>query len=196
MKKYLSVFEMIIRSSIYKIIGILALLVIAELGTFYIALQQPLARIQPNLEEIVDQSHLSYMLVLAYVVMTIVLVLPGMNIGSRQSYTLQRLRIQEKYVFLLQCLYNVLCYFLLWSTQVGILLAASYFYMKYQTHAIITNQTIFLAFHRNDFMHNILPMQDVYMWFMLICVIWGTGIIVAIVTRRQRRGGKKNESRG
>lgn len=188
MKRYISVFEMITRSSIYKVIGLLTLLAAAELGTFFIALQQPLAEIQPNLEEIVDQSHLMYMFGIAYVLMTVALVLPGTNIGSVQGYTLQRLRIKESKVFLLQCSYNVLCYLLLWATQLGVLLVASSYYMTHKTDAILTNQTVFLAFHRNGFMHSILPMQDTVNWLLLFGFIIGTGCFAADFTRKQRRG--------
>lgn len=188
MKRYISVFEMIIRSSIYKVIGILALLSMVELGTFFIAFQQPLASIQPNLEELIDQSHFVYMFGIAYLLMTVALVLPGTNIGSMQGYTLQRLRIKEKKVFLLQCIYNVLCYVLLWATQLGVLLVASSYYMAHKTDAVLTNQTVFIAFHRNEFMHSILPMQDVVNWLLLVGIIIGTGCFAADFTRMQRRG--------
>lgn len=188
MKRYISVFEMIIRSSFYKVLGILASLSVLELGTFYIAMQQPLASIQPNLEELVDQSHFMYMFAIAYLLITVVLVLSGTNIGSMQGYTLQRLRIKEKRVFLLQCIYNILCYVLLWATQVGVLLAASNYYMTHKTDAILTNQTVFLAFHRNDFMHSILPTQDTLNWVLLFAIIVCTGSFAADFTRMQRRG--------
>ncbi len=188
MKRYISVFEMIIRSSFYKVLGILASLSVLELGTFYIAMQQPLASIQPNLEELVDQSHFMYMFAIAYLLITVVLVLSGTNIGSMQGYTLQRLRIKEKRVFLLQCIYNILCYVLLWATQVGVLLAASNYYMTHKTDAILTNQTVFLAFHRNDFMHSILPIQDTLNWVLLFAIIVCTGSFAADFTRMQRRG--------
>lgn len=188
MKRYISVFEMIIRSSFYKVLGILASLSVLELGTFYIAMQQPLASIQPNLEELVDQSHFMYMFAIAYLLITVVLVLSGTNIGSMQGYTLQRLCIKEKKVFLLQCIYNILCYVLLWATQVGVLLAASNYYMTHKTDAILTNQTVFLAFHRNDFMHSILPIQDTLNWVLLFAIIVCTGSFAADFTRMQRRG--------
>lgn len=194
MRRYISVFEMIVRSSVYKVIGILAALVLVEVGTFYICLQQPLAQIQPNLEEVVDQSHFSIIALIAYMLLSVILVRPGMNVGSMQSYTLKRLRIQEKYIFVLQTIYNVLCYVLLWGTQVGILLVVSQFYMQYQISAIRTNQTIFLAFHRNEFMHAILPLQDSFKWFLLMGSILVSGVIMAAITWQQRNGGRKNEA--
>lgn len=188
MKRYLSVFEMITRSSIYKVLAILIAMVAAEMIACAIAWQQPLALLKPNIEEWVDQSYFVIAFGVAYILMTVVLVLSGTNIGSVQSYTLQRLRIPEKKVYLLQCIYNILCYILLWGTQLAVLLGISTFYMNYKTHVVKSNQTVFLAFHRNEFMHSILPMEDFIGWFLLITLIAGTGIFAASFTRKQRQG--------
>lgn len=188
MKRYLSVFEMITRSSIYKVFCIILAMAVIECASFYVALQQPLASIQPNLEEIVDQSHLAIIFRIAYLLLTVVLVLPGMNIGSMQSYTLRRLRVKENTVFLLHCIYNVLCYLMLWAAQVGLLLVTSNYYMAHKTDAVLTNQTIFLAFHRNRFMHSMLPLQEIEAWFSLILILTGSGLMSALFTKRQREG--------
>lgn len=188
MKRYLSVFEMITRSSIYKVFAVLLIMAVTELAACYIALQQLLEEIQPSLEEIVDQSYFLNFFRIAYVVVTVVLILSGMNIGSMQSYTLQRLRIKEKWVFVLQSIYNILCYLLLWTVQVVVLLMVSSYYMDHETDVILGNQMVFLAFHRNDFMHSILPFQDILGWFTIFFFLFGTGIMAASFTKRQRSG--------
>lgn len=188
MKKYLSVFEMIARSSLYKVLAILTGMTVAELGTFYIAMQQPLSKVQPNLEEVVDQSHFVWMLGISYILITVVLVLHGCNIGSMQGYTLQRLRIKEKAVYRLQCLYNSLCYVLLWVTQLIVLLISAEYYLEHQTHGVVSNQTVFLAFYRSDLMHSILPLEDFVSWYLLAYIILGTAIEAAGFTWKQRRG--------
>lgn len=188
MKRYLSVFEMITRSSIYKVFAVLLIMAVTELAACYIALQQLLEEIQPSLEEIVDQSYFLNFFRIAYVVVTVVLILSGMNIGSMQSYTLQRLRIKEKWVFVLQSIYNILCYLLLWTVQVVVLLMVSSYYMDHETDVILGNQMVFLAFHRNDFMHSILPFQDILGWFTIFFFLLGTGIMAASFTKRQRSG--------
>lgn len=188
MKRYLSVFEMITRSSIYKVLGILIAMVTAEITACVYAWHQPLALLKPTIEEWVDQSYFVIIFAIAYLLITVVLVLHGTNIGSVQSYTLQRLRIPEKKVYLIQCIYNILCYILLWSTQAAVLLGISAFYMNYKTHVVKTNQTVFLAFHRNEFMHSIFPLEDLVGWILLIFLIAGTGILAARFTRMQRQG--------
>lgn len=188
MKRYLSVFEMITRSSIYKVLGILIAMVVAEVITCAISWQQPLAYMKPTIEEWVDQSYLLVIFIVAYFLMSAVLVLPGTNIGSVQGYTLQRLRISEKSVYRLQCLYNILCFGLLWVTQLVVLLGISAFYMQYKANVVKTNMTVFLAFHRNEFMHSILPLQDLGGWALLVFFIMCTGIFAARFTKSQRSG--------
>lgn len=188
MKRYLSVFEMITRCSIYKVLGILLLMGIAEAVALLNAWNQPLASMQPNLEEWIDQSCIVATFGLAYMFVTKVLSTTGTNVGSMQGYTFQRLRIPEKKIHLLQCIYNMLCYVLLWAAQLGILLIASQIYMQKKTNVILTNQTVLLAFYRNKFMHAILPLHDIFGWFVLFFLITGTGILVAAFSKNQRKG--------
>ena len=188
MKRYVSVFEMIIRSSIYKVIGIFSIMAVGEIILLTLAWNQPIATLQPSMEEWVENSRIFVPFLAAYWVMTKVLASSGTNVGSMQSYTLQRLRIPEKKVYLLQCIYNICCYVLLWMTQFLILLLAADFYMEHKAGVILTNQTVFLAFYRNAFMHSILPMEDIFGWFMLVFFIVMTGVLAASYARNQRRG--------
>jgi len=188
LKRYVSVFEMIIRSSIYKVIGIFAIMAVGEIILLTFAWNQPIAALQPSMEEWVENSRIFVPFLAAYWVMTKVLASSGTNVGSMQSYTLQRLRIPEKKVHLLQCIYNIFCYAMLWISQLLILFVATDFYMKHKTGVILTNQTAFLAFYRNAFMHSILPMEDIFGWFMLVFFIVMTGVLAAGYARNQRRG--------
>ena len=169
MKRYISVFEMIARSSIYKVLLIIGLMVVFE--------------------SFIDQSHYSLIFKIAYILITIVLVLPGMNIGSVQSYTLQRLRIKEKRIYWLQSLYNFLAYVLLWGVQLMMILASAMVYQKnLPAGAAVSNQTMFMAFYRNDFMHTILPLEDVPGWWMLILFGMTSAFATAECTKLQREG--------
>ena len=188
MKRYLSVFEMIIRSSIYRILGVLALMIGIETVLLMIVWNQPIAKLQPSMEVWVERSWLCIPFLAAYWFVTYILASSGTNMGSMQGYTLQRLRIPEKKVYLLQCVYNMFCYVILWETQLVVLFAASDFYMKHKTGAILTNQTVFLAFYRNAFMHSILPLEDIFGWFTLGFYIVMTGILTAKFARNQRNG--------
>ena len=60
MKRYVSVFEMIIRSSIYKVIGIFAIMAVGEIILLTLAWNQPIATLQPSMEEWVENSRDGY----------------------------------------------------------------------------------------------------------------------------------------
>lgn len=188
MKRYISVFEMITRSSIYKVLGILLLMTGAETVMLIYAWNRPLAMMQPNLEEWIDQSAIIFPFWAAYWMVTKVLAFAGTNTGSMQGYTLQRLRIPEKKVHLLQSIYNILCYLILWVTQLSVLLVASAYYINHKTGVVLTNQTVFLAFNRNEFMHSVFPLEDYFGWFAIAFFIVGTGIQAAVFSRKQRSG--------
>lgn len=187
MKKYLSVFEMIARSSIYKVLLILVGMVAVEVAFFYHTMTNPGGL---NIEEYIDESYYAVIFKVAYILITVAIVLPGMNIGSTQSNTLQRLRIKEKKIFWLQALYNIFAYILLWGTQLAVILGSAVYYQNHLPEgAACSNQTLFLAFYRNNFMHSILPLEDAPGWWVLVFVIVGTGMTAASCTKQQRRGG-------
>jgi len=184
MKRYVSVFEMFTRSSLYKVLLILATMAVAQLVSFYMTMQEHSDVI---LSDLIDKSCFSWIWKIAYILVTIAIVLPSCNMGSVQDYTLGRLRIKEKRVHLVQSLYNTLCYVLLWMTEVVVLLATSTYYLK-TTKLAVSNQTVFLEFYKSPMMHSILPLEDIPGWILLILFMIGTGFAAERFSRRQRIG--------
>ena len=56
MKRYMSVLQMIIRSSIYKVLSVLAIMIAVESILLMYAWNQPIASLEPSLEEWVERS--------------------------------------------------------------------------------------------------------------------------------------------
>lgn len=188
MKRYLSVFEMIARSSIYKVLLTLMVMVVAQGISFYMTMLSPSGL---SVEDFIEQSHYSLIYKIAYVLITIILVIPGMDIGSKQSYTLKRLRIKEKRIFWLQTIYNILAYMLLWGVQLVMLLGSCLVYQNNLPEGVtLTNQTMFLAFYRNVFMHNILPLEDSSTWWFILIIWISTAMVAAEFTKLRREEGK------
>lgn len=186
MKRYVSVFEMIARSSIYKVLLALGAMLVAQGVCFYMTMLSPSGL---SIEDYIEQSQYSLIFKIAYVLITVILVVPGMDIGSKQSYTLKRLRIKESRIFWLQALYNFFAYVLLWGGQLMMLLGSAIVYQKNLPEgATFTNQTMFLAFYRNDFMHNILPLEDVTGWWFLVPMLVTTAFATAEFTKLRREG--------
>lgn len=195
-KKYVSVWELFAGSTIYKIAVLLAVMGAVQIFLFQKAMMAYipmdtydldfLAIEHYSLEYMTDKSHSAVVLAVAFVLLTVVLCRNGCNIGSKSSYTLKRLQVTEKMIFLMQCIYNSLCYVLLLGVQVAVLLIQSGMYTAHAKY--VTNQTVFLAFYRNDFMHSVLPLDGGMRWLVNLLFIIGCGVAAAVFTYRQRYG--------
>lgn len=188
MKKHLSVFGLFARSSIYKVIGILAFLLIAEVGLFGVALARDLSEdYTARFEHFVEISHVDLCLGVAFILITVVLCLPGTEFGSKVGYTIQRLSVSERTVFYYQAVFNTLTYILLWAFQIGVLYALGLWYCISVPADAINNQSVFLAFYRNDFMHTILPLSEVMLWIRNFLLIISLSVASAEFPYIQRR---------
>ena len=49
---------------------------------------------------------------------------------------------------------------------------------------------MFLAFYRNDFMHNILPLEDGPTWCFILLILVSTALVTAEFTKLRREEGK------
>ncbi len=194
LKKYVSVFELFTRNTIYKIAMLLTAMGTVQILLFRRVMEAyiPMAAYDfvvmeyYSLEYMIDESHSAVFLAIAFVLLTAVLCRNGCNIGSKSSYTMQRLQVTEKKVFLMQCIYNSLCYGLLLGVQVAVFLIQGSMYTAYSEH--VTNQTVFLAFYRNDFMHSVLPLDGGMRWVTNFIFVVGCGVSAAVFTYLQRRG--------
>ena len=188
MKKVLSVFELLVRNTIYKVLMVLVAAGVVEIVSFWNRMLEQLAlQSQPagagvggnSLELIVESSNQYGWYTVTFVLITAILGFSTCNFGSVQSYTLKRLRVSEWELFWIQSIYNFLCYVLLMGVQLGFLLIMGYLYVTHNMDA--TNQTLFLAFYRNDFMHSILPMEEWLRLFINFILYAGMAVTAASV---------------
>ena len=198
MKKYISIFELFARNTIYKILLVLIAMGSAQITMFRKAMQEWIpvdflyyeldvkAIEHYTLEYMVDQSNSEIFMGIAFVLITAILCWNGCNVGSKSSYTLQRLQVNGKIIFIMQSIYNCLCYVLLLGTCVGMFFIQSSMYVAQAGH--VTNQTVLLAFYRNDFMHSVLPLEGTMRWIVNVLLVIGCGVSTAVFTYLQRRG--------
>ncbi|MBR4409852.1 MAG: hypothetical protein IKT31_00890, partial [Firmicutes bacterium] len=104
MKRYLSVFALIAQNSIYRILGVLALLTAADvaLAWYWLAVRHH------SIENLFRSGNGGFGIVLAvfFVLMAAVQIRRGDIYSGPQGYTIKRLAMSEKAVILLQILYN------------------------------------------------------------------------------------------
>lgn len=194
MKKQLSVFNLMATSSIYKITGLFGIMGVIEFFLFrMIMLAGPNANGTFHIEYVFQQSRTLWVFAAALLVLTIFLCITGYETSSKQGYTLKRLSISEKQVFVIQALYNTLCYFLLWSIQLLFVFILGFYFVKNAPAEHVTNQTMFLAFYRSDFLHALLPFEDIMVWVKNILLFLSSGICSAGFTYMQRKGKRVYE---
>ena len=188
MKKYLSVFGLFAQSSIYKILGIILLMILAETGLFaYAYIPAMSSEGIGRFEHYIDRSHIELCLAAAFIVITIVLCLQGTEFSSKVGYTLRRLSVSEKAVFFCQAIFNTISYLILWAVQVGILYAFSLWYTTKTPTEFVNNQSIFLSSYRSEFFHTILPLSEVMLWIRNILLFISVGFASAEFPYIQRR---------
>lgn len=203
MKKYLSVFGLYARSSIYRVLGVLLVMGVAEAGLFIAKLQAALADYnnphdvsgigrKPEMlhfEEVIEGCHIPLCFMVAFILITICLCLPGTEFQSKTGYTLRRLSISERRVLFIQWMYNVTVYIIIFAVQLIICFGLSFVYMREVPAELISNQTVFLAFYRSEFMHALLPLSEAGMWFRNAFLVIGLGFAAAEFSYNQRRKG-------
>ena len=190
MKKHLSVLMLAARSSVFKV---LALLLLAA-GLEGLALWLTLARSSSwscpvSLEGLIESSHIGWIMAAALVLLTAILCLTGCEFGSKQGYTLRRLRVSERSVFFWQSAYNAVCLLGFWAVQTGVALAFSAWYAANAPAGEVTGQTVFLAFYRSGLLHSLLPLSDWLRWLGNLLALLGLALASAQFPVRQRRGG-------
>ncbi len=192
MKKYLSVFGLIARGSIFKILTTSALMVAAEMILFYNRLNYALRLSEEftmeNLETVIDRSFIIWVFPICALIITLLLFITGSeNSNTRTGYTIQRLSISERGFFFCQATYNSLVYIIFWAIQAVTVFGLCVWYAKTAPADYVGNQTVFLAFYRNEFLHNILPLSDTATWVRNIFLAAGLGFAAAEFPYKQRR---------
>lgn len=193
MKKHLSVFGLFARSSFFKVLLILLAMCAVEITFFHFELQDALEAYaavgsgMPSLERMFMRAATNVYFKVALVLISIAVCLPGCKFKSNTSYTLRRLSISESAAFFHQAAYNALIYIMLIAVHLVTVFGLSQYYLSAAPEECISNQTMFLAFYRNDFLHSLLPLEDIGLWIRNGLLVVSFGLATADYPYRQRR---------
>ncbi len=193
-KQHIAVFMLFVRSSLYPVLVLSVLMAAAEWLLFHFAWQtlerQYLdgATALRNAEVIVDKAGMELVFFAALGILTILLAKMERNMGSRPEYSLYRLNITPKSVCLWQALYNSCCFFLLWAVQAVVAFGLVVYFTHTAESGLVTNQSLFLAFYRNDFLHAVLPLERMAGWGRNAVWFLALGASIAYDVYCSRRG--------
>ena len=200
MKRYGSVFLLLIRSSLYKVLCLILILGIAEGITFYFVMTHggdslqmgelgdgSLVVLTGGLEAVLERSGFLWFFRAALVAAAVILVRACGGGESKVRYTIGRLRIHENHFFLCQGIWNSMTFWLLWTAQVFIVIGLSAFYGILEEKPVMEGQTLFLLFYRSGFLHSLFPLGEMSRHVSVMTAILGLGFSAAQFSWCQRR---------
>ncbi|GAU78364.1 hypothetical protein [Fusibacter sp. 3D3] len=188
MKKYLSVLMIASRSTLYKVIGLLFLMTAAEILAF---VKLSNSENLYTLETFITESHIPLISGIGFLALCFILSMVGFETsGSKIRYSIKRLPVHEKTIVSLWSLYHMGCFLIFWALQLLILLFLCYQYTRITDPLYWHNQTLFLAFYQNPFLHSLLPLEEGSRWVRNGAMIFALGITSASFSLNQRRDKK------
>lgn len=189
MKKYISVLALDVKNTIFKVLGILIFMSVAQLTDFYFLLKKELERWQSvemswleagrvtSFDWMLSESHIVIIFVAALLLICAALIWGCSEHGKvRSKFTWHRLQIERRQVFAVWAAYRVLCMVLVVAWQILLIIAMDGMYQKMWAQGYAP-QSLFLACYRNQFLHGLLPLSDPFYAVRLVCcmLLWGMG---------------------
>ena len=187
MKKHVSVLALCARNNLHMIIGLLGMMCAGDMLLFRF-----------NWNKYYEMGSVPFEITLqgtpqvCFTFLMLVMVQLCKNDGSSHStgYTLRRLKISEKTVVLWNGVYNSICLFLFWAVQTAVMLGLGRWYTRLLDPSYVSPQTLFLAFYRDPFLHNLLPLGN---WTRYLCIgslLLAAGFCASLMTCKLRRGSR------
>lgn len=191
MKKHFSALMIAARSTIYKIAALLLLMTAAEAALFWRLLRKAPSGELYSLQELFEASGIAFVSGAAFLLLCAILCLVGYELsGSRTRYTIQRLSVHEKTSALLWGVYNMLCLLLFWAVQLLVVMLLCRLYFARVDPMYYNDQSIFIAFYNNSFLHSLLPLDETSRYIRNAMIFFTLGISLACLSLKQRRGQK------
>ena len=184
MRQHVSVLMLFVRSTLYKLLLIVFVMAAAESVLFALALRS--AEGYFGLDTILRASRPQSVCAVCFLLLCALMCLTGCEFGSKQGYTLARLRISHKMIFFWQIVNNAGLLLLFWAAQVGIVLAFCGVY----TAQYPQPQAAVLVFYANGFLHSLLPLAETGRLICNMILLASLAVTSACFPVRMRRGEK------
>ena len=185
MKKHLSCFMLPARSTIYKMLLLIAAMAAVEITVFYFVLR---ANPQDSLETLLVKSYVHLIFSVTFLLLMALFCATGSEYGgSRVRYTIARLSVSERVLVLWWALYYTLAILIFWAAQTLIAVALCRIYERLAAGALVGGQTVFLTFYRYNFFHSLLPLAEWGRYVRNVLLALSLGVGCACFSFRRRR---------
>ena len=186
MRRYAALFQLMVRSTIYKLLAVMAVMGAAQVGLFAFQAQKIWSHVQVmadgvdvtayypyGIADVVSSANLSLVWLWGVVIFCEILVFMA---GRGSLYTLDRLGLSQRGRNLLYSLYHTMALVVLFAFQAAVAVGLCLLYSKMVDGAYVGPQTIFLAFYRVPLFHSVLPLGDWFRWLFNLVLLVSLGI--------------------
>jgi len=211
MKQRISIWMLAARGSIYKIIGVFALMAAGQIGAFYWSFQRALQNRQmeidaqalhpeygvydvpyPTLETILKGGYVNVTLIWLIAFVLIAIILSVNSAGGRGTaktrYLIQRLSVKERTVTAHYAVYNLAVWLIFWAFSAGMALILCQMYQRMAQPGSFGPQSTFLTFYRNGLFHSLLPLAETSRYLRNAFVFLAMALLTAEYGFWSRRG--------
>ena len=202
MRKYLSVFGLAARGSLWKGLAVtvlaaalagllLFLLPQQEMNPYYAGPGEKSEEVLSSyiFMEAAQDSCASIPLMVGFAALCAVLAGTGWGKGAKTGYTVARLRVKKNTACLLWTAYDFMALLLYWAVSAGVLLFAMVLRMKnVSPGGELDPLTLILTCYSTPLLHHLLPVGNVYAWGGNILGILACAVGCADVAEKKWRG--------
>ena len=181
MKRYVSVFMLMVRMSFGKILMTLFAMAAVQVGLFFITG----AGDQQYLLDALNRIPFTIVVLISLSVLCFVLVTPWGDRGGRMNNLILRLGVPEKHIFWLQVLFFFLAFWMFILVQ-GLIMILLCFIFDWVTPGQLDPMAIFVTSYQHPVFHRFFPLHDLMAWTDLLLLVTGLSICNAAFPMRQR----------
>ncbi|MDE6875852.1 MAG: hypothetical protein K2P87_15585 [Lachnospiraceae bacterium] len=170
----ISFLALLARSSVYKVIAVLAVMTAAEAGLFFSQRYS-----DGSVADDFYNRLIFFVFLTALGTVYFLLMKTQDTMGDRGQDTLRRLKISERRIFLSEACYNLICLMLVFVVQIWLSIWMVCSFGKATSHHL------FLTFYRLEFLHCLLPMAETGKWVRNILLLLAFSVGAACGCRKR-----------
>ena len=175
-----SIWGLLARSSIYKLLGLAAMMLLAEAALFYKSLW---GGGRHELTDVINGSNVSMIFLMMLGPWLSVLAGTERNMEEKSRNTMDRLVLSPRVIFWLKAVFNMGCVTILFALQIWMAIWMVETFGRERPEAYASPQRLFMAFYRIEFLHCLLPLAEAGKWVRNILLVTALGMETAVYVK-------------
>ncbi len=190
MNKYLSLFSLISKNTFLKTIAVILLVSILQMGIFTFFIQNERYETEANsndtyyaqdslsFDSALKRSYTAILGGVAFSLVCAVLFIENLKLRkSTDKNTLKKFSLPPRSGTMLWIIHNIFIFFILWAAQILTMIALYLIYRNVFSITIPDNQILFISFYHVEYLHGLLPLEEISIYirnvFMILAMAMG-----------------------